>query len=141
METDTVFAGPIPQLYDRHLGPILFQPYALAMAERLGHTDRDILETAAGTGIVTRAIMAALPHSTIIATDLNQAMLDVAAANAPDGQVTWQQADAQSLPFGSDSFDAVVEYADAHGVNNRIAAYMLALDRVLYAIRLRGIYA
>ena len=65
MEADTLFAGPVPQLYDRHLGPILFQPYALAMAERLGQADRDILETAAGTGIVTRAIMAALPHSTI----------------------------------------------------------------------------
>jgi glutamate dehydrogenase (NAD(P)+) len=39
------------------------------------------------------------------------------------------------------SFDAVVQYADKHGVNNRIAAYMLALDRVLYAIKLRGIYA
>jgi glutamate dehydrogenase (NAD(P)+) len=40
-----------------------------------------------------------------------------------------------------DSFDAVVEYADKHGVNNRIAAYMLALDRVATAIKLRGIYA
>ena len=40
-----------------------------------------------------------------------------------------------------ESFDAVVEYADTHGVNNRIAAYMLALDRVVYAIKLRGIYA
>jgi glutamate dehydrogenase (NAD(P)+) len=39
------------------------------------------------------------------------------------------------------SFDAVVEYAEKHGVNNRIAAYMLALDRVMYAIKLRGIYA
>ena len=41
----------------------------------------------------------------------------------------------------SDSFDAVVEYAAMHRVNNRIAAYMLALDRVANAIRLRGIYA
>ena len=40
-----------------------------------------------------------------------------------------------------ESFDAVVEYARAHKVNNRIAAYMLALDRVANAIRLRGIYA
>jgi glutamate dehydrogenase (NAD(P)+) len=40
-----------------------------------------------------------------------------------------------------ESFDAVVEYAEKHRVNNRIAAYMLALDRVANAIRLRGIYA
>ncbi len=39
------------------------------------------------------------------------------------------------------SFDSVVDYADKHRVNNRTAAYMLALDRVAYAIRLRGIYA
>ena len=80
METDKVFAGPVPQLYDQHLGPILFQPFADAVAERLGEADRDILETAAGTGVVTRAMMAALPQSRIVATDLNQAMLDVAAA-------------------------------------------------------------
>jgi glutamate dehydrogenase (NAD(P)+) len=41
----------------------------------------------------------------------------------------------------TESFDAVVEYARAHQVNNRTAAYMLALDRVAQAIRLRGIYA
>jgi glutamate dehydrogenase (NAD(P)+) len=41
----------------------------------------------------------------------------------------------------TESFDAVVEYAEKHNVNNRIAAYMLALDRVAWAIKLRGIYA
>ena len=40
-----------------------------------------------------------------------------------------------------DSFDDVVRYAEAHGVNNRIAAYMLAIDRVAYTIKQRGIYA
>ena len=63
METDKVFAGAVPQVYDRDLGPILFQPFAEAVAERLGDADRAILETAAGTGIVTRAIAAALPRS------------------------------------------------------------------------------
>ena len=40
-----------------------------------------------------------------------------------------------------DSFDAVVAYAEKHNVNNRIAAYMLAIDRVAYTVRQRGIYA
>jgi glutamate dehydrogenase (NAD(P)+) len=40
-----------------------------------------------------------------------------------------------------ESFDSVVHYAATHQVNNRTAAYMLALDRVANAIRLRGIYA
>lgn len=108
METDKVFAGPMPQLYDRHLGPILFQPFAEVVAGRLSETDRDILETAAGTGVVTRAIAAAVPRSNILATDLNQAMLDVAAEKTPAGDVTWQQADALSLPFETGLFDLVV---------------------------------
>jgi len=108
METDTVFAGPVPLLYDKHLGPILFQPFAEAVAERLGETDRAILETAAGTGVVTRAMAAAVPGSAIVATDLNQAMLDVAAEKAQGGRLKWQQADAQSLPFEAGSFDVVV---------------------------------
>ena len=40
-----------------------------------------------------------------------------------------------------DSFDDVIRYAEAHNVNNRIAAYMLAIDRVAFTIRQRGIYA
>jgi ubiquinone/menaquinone biosynthesis C-methylase UbiE len=108
METDKVFAGPVPQLYDRHLGPILFQPFAEVVAERLSETDRDILETAAGTGVVTRAIAAAVPQSNILATDLNQAMLDVAAEKTQAGHLKWQQADAQSLPLEAGSFDVVV---------------------------------
>ena len=39
------------------------------------------------------------------------------------------------------SFEDVVAYADTHSVNNRIAAYMLAINRVAYTIRQRGIYA
>src|SRR5215217_8194657 len=108
METDKVFAGPVPQLYDRHLGPILFQPFAEAVAERLGEADRTILETAAGTGIVTRAIAAAVPRSSILATDLNQAMLDVAAEKTKARNVTWRQADALSLPIEAGSFEVVV---------------------------------
>ena len=43
--------------------------------------------------------------------------------------------------FLRDSFDDVVRYAEAHNVNNRIAAYMLAIDRVAFTIKQRGIYA
>lgn len=108
MEADKVFAGPVPQLYDRHLCPILFQPFAEMVAERLRPTDRAVLETAAGTGVVTRAIAAAWPQSSITATDLNQAMLDVATDKPSAGDLTWRQADAQSLPFEAGAFDVVV---------------------------------
>ncbi len=108
MDTDKIFAGPVPQLYDRYLGPILFQPFAEVMAEHFGPADRTILETAAGTGIIARAIAAAFPQAAIVATDLNQAMLDVAAAKPAAGNIAWQQADAQALPFADGAFDAVV---------------------------------
>jgi glutamate dehydrogenase (NAD(P)+) len=39
------------------------------------------------------------------------------------------------------NFDQVVSYAEKHAVDNRIAAYMLAIDRVAFALKLRGIYA
>jgi ubiquinone/menaquinone biosynthesis C-methylase UbiE len=80
--SDTAFVGHIPQLYDRLMGPMLFHPYAADMARRLaGLTAGHILETAAGTGIVTRALAATLPETVAItATDLNQPMLDHAAS-------------------------------------------------------------
>ncbi|HEV2747092.1 MAG TPA: class I SAM-dependent methyltransferase [Allosphingosinicella sp.] len=107
--TDAVFAGSIPALYDRHLGPLLFEPYAADLARRTAALrPADLLETAAGTGIVTAALAAALPDARIVATDLNQAMLDVAAARIASPRVSFRQADAQALPFPDGTFDAVV---------------------------------
>ena len=108
MNQDKVFAGPVPQLYEHYLGPILFEPFAVLVAGHLKPTDRDILETAAGTGVITRAMHHANPNCHITATDLNQAMLDVAAAKLSSQRVKYQQADAQALPFKDHSFDVVV---------------------------------
>lgn len=109
-QTDTVFAGSIPAFYDRYLGPLLFEPYAADLAARLKNIVQGaVLETAAGTGIVTRRLVGALPEAVaIVASDLNQPMLDFAAAQPDVGSVTWRQADALSLPFEEKSFDAVV---------------------------------
>jgi ubiquinone/menaquinone biosynthesis C-methylase UbiE len=109
-KVDTVFSGSIPSLYDRYLGPLIFEPYAEDLANQLAALDpKRILETAAGTGIVTRALLRALPADTsIVATDLNQPMLDHAAAQVSSDRVSWQTADAQALPFPDQCFDAVV---------------------------------
>jgi ubiquinone/menaquinone biosynthesis C-methylase UbiE len=107
---DAVFSGSIPSVYDRYLGPLIFEPYAQDLATRLSalHPEH-VLETAAGTGIVTRALVRSLsPGVRIVATDLNQPMLDHAAERVPPGHVSWQKADAQALPFPDGAFDAVV---------------------------------
>ena len=106
---DTKFAGSIPQLYDRYLAPLLFEPYAGIVAERAKVLQpARVLETAAGTGIVTAALHEALPEAEIVATDLNQAMLDVAEKRIASSRVSFQAADAQSLPFADGGFDLVV---------------------------------
>jgi ubiquinone/menaquinone biosynthesis C-methylase UbiE len=109
--TDKLFAGSVPEIYDRFLVPLIFESYATDLAELLVGLDPDsVLETAAGTGVLTRAIASRLPaHVGIVATDLNQPMLDRAAAGQPaDGRIGWRQADALALPFADQSFDAVV---------------------------------
>ncbi len=103
------FAGSVPALYDRYLAPLLFQPYANETARRARLLNpSNLLEVAAGTGIVTRALAAALPNAKIVATDLNQAMLDIAAAYPLSGNVSFRAADALDLPFADESFDLVV---------------------------------
>jgi ubiquinone/menaquinone biosynthesis C-methylase UbiE len=110
VESDRIFRGSIPGLYDRYLGPMIFAPYAEDLAARLADLQHGrVLETAAGTGVVTRALVATLPQDvTIAATDLNQSMLDRAASQLPSDRVAWQQADAQMLPFADGMFDVVV---------------------------------
>ena len=107
---DKLFAGSIPEIYDRFLVPLIFEPYAADLADLItGAKPRDMLETAAGTGVLTRAIAARLsPDARIVATDLNQPMLNHAAARQPgDRRLTWKQADALALPFEDQSFDVV----------------------------------
>ena len=108
--SDADFTGSIPQLYDHHMGALLFAPYAADLALRLSNMAvGDLLETAAGTGVVTAALAAKLPAPVrITATDLNQAMLDHAAAKPGLGRVRFQKADAQALPFPDAAFDVVV---------------------------------
>jgi SAM-dependent methyltransferase len=107
---DSGFAGSIPQLYDTYLVPLIFEPYAADLAQRLrARSVTRVLEIAAGTGVVTRALAPALPESvSIVATDLNQAMVDRAAAVGTARAVEWRQADAMQLPFPDGAFDAVV---------------------------------
>ena len=107
---DRVFAGSIPKLYDTYMVPLIFEPYAADLAKRLASRKLSrVLELAAGTGVVTRALASALPESvSIVATDLNQAMLDEAAAVGTARAVEWRQADAMKLPFADAAFDAVV---------------------------------
>lgn len=107
--SDKVFAGSIPELYDRFLVPLIFEPYALDLAARLAKAaPRSVLEIAAGTGVLTRAMA---PHlaadARLTVTDLNQPMLDHAKARQPDERIEWKQADALALPFEDGSFDAV----------------------------------
>ena len=108
--SDRSFAGSIPRIYDTYLVPLLFAPYAEDLARRLAARPLSrVLEVAAGTGAATRALASALPaHVDIVATDLNQAMLDQAAAAGMPRAVEWRQADAQELPFADAAFDTVV---------------------------------
>jgi len=113
---DKVFAGSIPELYERFLVPLIFEPYARDLAARLAKTKPDaVLETAAGTGVLTRAIVSVLPaQARMTVTDLNQPMLDHAKSRQPaDSRIAWKQADALALPFEDRRFDAVACHLNA----------------------------
>src|SRR5262249_53773295 len=100
LETDKVFAGSIPENYDRYMVPLIFAPYAADMARRAAALSPGaVLETAAGSGVVTRALAPRLPPGVrYAATDLNQPMVDYAASRQPAGtRIEWRQADALAL--------------------------------------------
>jgi len=103
------FTGSVPDKYERLMVPLIFRPYAEELARRArSFQPRRLLETAAGTGAVTRALHAALPDAEIVASDLNQPMLDVNASRIGSDRVRFVEADAQQLPFEDGSFDLLV---------------------------------
>jgi ubiquinone/menaquinone biosynthesis C-methylase UbiE len=131
MASDNLFAGSIPEIYDRFLVPLIFESYACDLAARLEKfKPEDVLEIAAGTGVATRAIASRLSHARIVATDLNQPMLDHAAARQSGGNIAWRQADALALPFENGSFETVACQFGAMFFPDKIQAYREA-HRVL----------
>jgi ubiquinone/menaquinone biosynthesis C-methylase UbiE len=108
-DMDLRFSGSVPGNYEEYMVPLLFRPYAELMAKRAADfPPRRILETAAGTGVVTGALARELPDAEIVATDLNQPMLDVAAQRVKSANISFRQADALDLPFEDSTFDLVV---------------------------------
>jgi ubiquinone/menaquinone biosynthesis C-methylase UbiE len=110
LKTDKVFGGSIPENYDCYMVPLIFEPFAADLARRAASfSPSAVLEIAAGTGVVTRALAPRLPPgASYIVTDLNQPMLDFAASQqAPDIRIKWRQADALALPFENAAFDLV----------------------------------
>lgn len=132
-ERDKDFIGSIPEIYDTYLVPLIFETYAQDLAERVAVLDpASILETAAGSGVVTRAILPRLSSDArYTVTDLNQPMLDHAASKqGTDSRIKWQQADAMALPFDDESFDVVVCQFGIMFYPDRVAGYSEA-HRVL----------
>ncbi len=125
-DTDKVFAGSIPEIYDTYLVPLIFESFAADLAARVTHDDPDrVLETAAGSGVVTRALAPQLKASAqYVVTDLNQPMLDRAASQQSDDiRITWQQANALELPFSDDEFGAVCCQFGVMFFPDRVAGY------------------
>jgi ubiquinone/menaquinone biosynthesis C-methylase UbiE len=132
-ESDKLFAGSIPEYYDRYMAPLIFEPFAADIAQRAASLSPSaVLETAAGSGVVTRALAPRLPlGASYVVTDLNQPMLDYAASRqAPDSRITWRQADALALPFEDAAFDLVCCQFGAMFFPDRILGYREA-KRVL----------
>jgi ubiquinone/menaquinone biosynthesis C-methylase UbiE len=131
--TDKVFSGSIPENYDRYLVPLIFEGFAADLARRAtSPSPRAVLETAAGSGVVTRALEPKLsPDASYTVTDLNQPMLDYAATRqAANRRISWRQADALALPFEDAAFDLVCCQFGVMFFPDRIAGYREA-KRVL----------
>ena len=124
MSLDTIFAGSIPAIYEECLVPVLFVPFAEDLVARAAALrPRRVLELAAGTGAVSHRLAAALPGAEIVATDLNPAMLEVAAARGSAPNLAFEPADAQALPFADGSFDLVLAQFGAMFFPDKIGAY------------------
>lgn len=112
----------MPEAYEQHLVPVFFRPFAADLAARAAALrPLTILELAAGTGALTSALLTEVPTATVVATDLNEAMVTAGSAREP--RADWRRADAQELPFADGSFDLVVCQFGVMFFPDRPAAY------------------
>lgn len=142
LEEAARFTGSIPENYDRYLGPHIFHGFADEMALRAAQQpSSDLLEIAAGTGIVTSRLQQRLsPDCTITATDLNPPMLDVAREKLDNpASITFETADATALPFADASFDTVVcqfgvmFFPDKHQAYSEVSRVLKPGGRYLFS--------
>jgi ubiquinone/menaquinone biosynthesis C-methylase UbiE len=132
-DADKVFAGSIPEIYDSYLVPLIFEGFAEDLAQRVSSiTPSSVLETAAGSGVVTRALAPKLmSNARYVVSDLNQPMIDHAAKlQGHDPRIVWRQANALELPFADNEFDAVCCQFGVMFFPDRVAGYREA-KRVL----------
>lgn len=125
-DSDKVFTGSIPEIYDEYLVPMIFEPYAKDLANGISScSPTSVLETAAGSGVVTRALAPLLSqHTEYHVTDLNQPMLDRAAQQQPDNpRIKWSAVDALALPFNDETFDVVCCQFGVMFFPDRVAGY------------------
>jgi len=122
---DTSFTTDVAEFYESALVPLIFRPYARDLAERTeALSPSSVLEVACGTGVVTRALATGLPGDcSIVATDLNDAMVEHGQKVGTSRPVTWRQADVMALPHADGSFDAVVCQFAVMFFPDRVAAY------------------
>ena len=122
MPIDNAWSGEMPEIYERFLVPALFAPYAEHLAQRAAaKAPASVLEVAAGTGALTRELVAALPGARVTATDLNPAMVSWSAQRLPEAE--WQVADALDLPVPDASVDLVACQFGVMFVPDKIAAF------------------
>ena len=104
------FSGSIPQHYEKYLGPMFFEPYAIEVCKRIDFSAIQFaLEIASGTGLLTCHLRKHIPAaSKLVASDISQDMLSVAKEKLKNSDIAWQIIDAQQLPFSDNSIDLVV---------------------------------
>ena len=123
---DAVFNRSIPEIYDEYLVPMIFEEYADDLADRVVSAEpASVLELAAGSGVVTRAVAPRLAvNARYSVSDLNPGMLERAnSVQPPDDRIEWRQADALDLPFDDDLFDVVVCQFNVMFFPDNVAGY------------------
>ncbi len=106
---ENFFTGSVPRNYDTFMGPVLLNPYAQDLVSRVkAKGPLAILELAAGTGRVTKPLLAAMPEANITATDISEDMMEIGKEQITSAQVKWQNVNMMEIPYPDNEFDLVI---------------------------------